>query len=86
MAQTELDEGVNPEARELVQEVIDAQRAESEQMKEMLGTEGRGSGDVDGASPRRRDTAGTDRPDRSRTVASGSFATSTTFCHWWHVG
>ncbi|PDP87313.1 DUF305 domain-containing protein [Glycomyces fuscus] len=57
-AQTELDEGTNPEARELAQQVIDAQRAEIEQMNEMLGAEGQDSGDDDGASPSEEDRGG----------------------------
>lgn len=58
MAQTELDEGTNPEARELAQQVVDAQRAEIEQMNEMLGADGQDSGDDDGASPPQEDHEG----------------------------
>ncbi|QVJ02240.1 DUF305 domain-containing protein [Nocardiopsis eucommiae] len=47
MARTELDSGINPEARELAQEIIDAQEGEIRQMNEMLGVED--SGDEDGA-------------------------------------
>lgn len=43
MAQTELDEGVNPEARDLAQQIIDDQNTEIEQMNEMLGVEGQDS-------------------------------------------
>ncbi|MFD6951215.1 DUF305 domain-containing protein [Nocardiopsis sp. TSRI0078] len=57
-AQTELDEGTNPEVRELAQQVIDAQRAEIEQMNEMLGAEGQDSGDDDGVSPSEEDHGG----------------------------
>ncbi|WP_017584852.1 DUF305 domain-containing protein [Nocardiopsis ganjiahuensis] len=39
MARTELDDGVNPEARELAEEIITAQESEIEQMNEMLGDE-----------------------------------------------
>ncbi|WP_046470276.1 DUF305 domain-containing protein [Allosalinactinospora lopnorensis] len=37
MARTELDEGANPEATELAQEIVDVQEAEIEQMSDMLG-------------------------------------------------
>lgn len=37
MAQTELRDGANPEARALAQKIIDAQQAEISQMKQMLG-------------------------------------------------
>lgn len=40
MARAELDDGINPEARELAQEIIDAQESEIRQMNEMLGVEG----------------------------------------------
>lgn len=49
MAETEIEKGANPEAQELAQEIIDAQRAEIEQMNDMLGTDG-GDGDSDGPS------------------------------------
>lgn len=39
MARTELDDGVNPEARELAEEIIAAQEDEIELMNEMLGVE-----------------------------------------------
>ena len=39
MARAELDDGVNPEARELAEEIIAAQESEIEQMNEMLGAE-----------------------------------------------
>ncbi|WP_017583360.1 DUF305 domain-containing protein [Nocardiopsis valliformis] len=39
MARTELADGVNPEARELAEEIIAAQEDEIEQMNEMLGVE-----------------------------------------------
>ncbi|PWV50281.1 DUF305 domain-containing protein [Nocardiopsis sp. L17-MgMaSL7] len=42
MARTELDDGVNPEARELAQEIIDAQESEIQQMNELLGVEDSG--------------------------------------------
>lgn len=45
MAETEIEQGTDPEARELAQEIVDAQRTEIEQMNDMLGT----SGDNDGA-------------------------------------
>lgn len=51
MAQTEIDEGVNPEAQELAQEIIDTQQAETEQMNEMLGAEDGDNGDDGGESP-----------------------------------
>ncbi|MGW8437872.1 DUF305 domain-containing protein [Nocardiopsis sp. NPDC055879] len=40
MAETEIEQGVNPEAQELAQEIVDAQRTEIEQMNDMLGTGG----------------------------------------------
>ncbi|GAA1090913.1 DUF305 domain-containing protein [Nocardiopsis metallicus] len=43
MARTELAEGVNPEARELAEEIIAAQEDEIEQMNEMLGVEDSGT-------------------------------------------
>jgi uncharacterized protein (DUF305 family) len=43
MARTELADGVNPEARELAEEIIAAQEAEIEQMNEMLGVEETGA-------------------------------------------
>ncbi|USY23425.1 DUF305 domain-containing protein [Nocardiopsis exhalans] len=45
MAQTQLVEGTNPEARALAEDIIDAQRAEIELMNEMLGS---GAGDQEG--------------------------------------
>ncbi|GAA1080604.1 DUF305 domain-containing protein [Nocardiopsis metallicus] len=45
MAQTQMVEGTNPEARALAQDIIDAQRAEIELMNEMLGS---GAGDQEG--------------------------------------
>ena len=37
MAQTELADGINPEARALAQKIIDAQQAEIGQMRQLLG-------------------------------------------------
>ena len=37
MARTELDEGSNPQARALAQEILDAQQAEIDEMQEILG-------------------------------------------------
>jgi uncharacterized protein (DUF305 family) len=37
MAETELTKGVNPEAKRLAQTIIDAQRAEIEEMKQLAG-------------------------------------------------
>ncbi|MFJ9552583.1 DUF305 domain-containing protein [Nocardiopsis sp. NPDC101807] len=48
MAETELEEGADPEARELAQEIVDAQRSEIELMDTMLG--GAGGGDRDESS------------------------------------
>ncbi|MFD7367824.1 DUF305 domain-containing protein [Nocardiopsis alba] len=42
MAEAELDEGVNEEARALAQEIIDAQEREIELMNDLLGTDGDG--------------------------------------------
>jgi|SRR5690625_63818 len=58
MAQTELDEGVNPEARGLAQQIIDDQDAEIEQMNEMLGVEGQDNENDDGASPSEEEHGG----------------------------
>lgn len=58
MAQTELDEGVNPEARDLAQQIIDDQDAEIEQMNEMLGAEGQDSEDDGEASPSEEEHGG----------------------------
>lgn len=41
MARTELDEGVDPQARELAQEIIDAQEEEIAHMNDLLGEDGR---------------------------------------------
>lgn len=38
MSQTQLDEGTNPEARALAEDIIDAQQSEIELMNEMLGS------------------------------------------------
>ncbi|WP_435107099.1 DUF305 domain-containing protein [Nocardiopsis synnemataformans] len=45
MAETEIEQGVNPEAQELAQEIVDAQRTEIEQMNDMLGTGGGDGGE-----------------------------------------
>jgi uncharacterized protein (DUF305 family) len=37
MAETELTEGVNPAAKRLAQTIIDTQRAEIDEMKQLLG-------------------------------------------------
>lgn len=50
MAQTELDEGTNPEARDLAQQIIEDQNTEIEQMNEMLGVEGQDSQGDGGSS------------------------------------
>ncbi|MDE3724006.1 MULTISPECIES: DUF305 domain-containing protein [Nocardiopsis] len=44
MAETEIEQGADPEAQELAQEIVDAQRTEIEQMNDMLGTGGGDSG------------------------------------------
>ncbi|MEU3017408.1 MULTISPECIES: DUF305 domain-containing protein [unclassified Nocardiopsis] len=51
MARAELDDGVNPEARELAQEIIDAQEGEIRQMNEMLGVDGSGDQGSEDAGP-----------------------------------
>ncbi|WP_433697674.1 DUF305 domain-containing protein [Nocardiopsis sp. CA-288880] len=48
MAETELEEGADPGARELAREIVDAQRSEIELMDTMLG--GAGGGDRDESS------------------------------------
>jgi uncharacterized protein (DUF305 family) len=51
MAETEIEEGADPEAQTLAQDVFDAQQAEIEQMTAMLGGEGGAADDdVDSAS------------------------------------
>ncbi|MFD3687626.1 DUF305 domain-containing protein [Nocardiopsis sp. NPDC058631] len=40
MAETEIEQGADPEAQELAQQMVDAQRTEIEQMNDMLGTGG----------------------------------------------
>lgn len=45
MAEKELDKGTNPKARELAQDVIDAQESEIDQMNRMLGNGGESGGE-----------------------------------------
>lgn len=59
MAQTELDEGTNPEARDLAQQIIEDQNTEIEQMNEMLGVEGQDS-QGDGGSSESQEENGED--------------------------
>ncbi|RKS09146.1 uncharacterized protein (DUF305 family) [Nocardiopsis sp. Huas11] len=49
MAQTEIEEGVDPEAQALAQDIFEAQQAEIEQMNAMLGENGGADGEDEGA-------------------------------------